>query len=157
MQFSFSYDKKMVIQALRYHFVQRPEVRVLIVLVNVFAIVAAVLFYLKKIRPEPFLLGSFIWVAMMVSFWFIMPRNIYRKAPAFRDDYIVDFGEEGVHLENERGGVDWKWSLFNSYFESPHFFHLYFSSRSFFLIPKEGMSDEMRHDLRGLFRKYISK
>ncbi len=145
----------MVIQALRYHFVQRPEVRVLIVLVNVFAIAAAVLFYMKKIRPEPFLLGSFIWVAMMVSFWYLMPQNIYRKAPAFKDSYMVDFGEEALRLENERGYVDWEWSRFSKYFESPHFFHLYFNSRSFFLIPKEGMGDEFRHDVRGIFRKKI--
>ncbi len=101
MQISFSYDKKKVIQALRYHFVQKPEIRVLMILVNVFAIAAAVLFYMKKIRPEPFLLGSFIWIMLMASFWYFLPNNIYRKAATFQDSFIIDFNESAIRLENE--------------------------------------------------------
>lgn len=155
MQVSFTYEKKKVIQALRYHFVQKPEIRVLMVLVNVFAIAAAVLFYMKKIRPEPFLLGSFIWIMLMASFWYFLPNNIYKKAATFKDSFIMDFNESAVRLENERGYVDWNWNKFSRYFESPHFFHLYFDSKSFFLVPKENMGDEFRHELRGLLRTKI--
>ena len=60
MHFKFSYNKKQIIQGLRYHFISRREIKLMMILVNVFAIGSAVLFYTKKIRPEPFLLGSFI-------------------------------------------------------------------------------------------------
>ncbi len=146
MQHSFSYNKKKVIQALRYHFVQRNEIRVLIVLVNVFAIVSAILFYIKKIRPEPFLLGSFIWLMLMATFWYFLPNSIYKKAATFRDSFIIDFLEDGIRLENERGYMNWPWKTFTRFFESPHFFHLYFDSKSFFLVPKDGMSDEFTHE-----------
>ncbi|MES2004900.1 MAG: YcxB family protein [Bacteroidota bacterium] len=155
MQHSFSYEKKKVIQALRYHFVQRNEVRILIVLVNVFAIVSAVLFYTKKIRPEPFLLGSFIWLMLMATFWYFLPNNIYKKSATFQDSFIIDFGENEIRLENERGAVEWPWNKFYRFFESPHFFHLYFDTRSFFLVPKETMSDEFRHELRGMLNRKI--
>ena len=155
MQISFSYEKKKVIQALRYHFVQRPEIRILIILVNVFAIVSAILFYTKKIRPEPFLLGSFIWLMMMAAFWYFLPNSIYNKAATFRDSFIIDFNEEDVRLENERGYVNWPWQKFSRFFESPHFFHLYFDTKSFFLVPKENISDEMKHELRGLLNRKI--
>jgi len=56
MQLSFSYQKPKVIQALRYHFVQSPEIRAMLILVNVFAIVAAILFYTKN-SPRAFLFG----------------------------------------------------------------------------------------------------
>ena len=49
MTIHFGYDKKQVIHALRFHFLTRPEIKVLFVLVNVFAILSAVLFFLKKI------------------------------------------------------------------------------------------------------------
>lgn len=155
MQHSFSYDKKKVIQALRYHFVQRSEIRILIVLVNVFAIISAILFYTKKIRPEPFLLGSFIWLILMAVFWYFLPHSIYKKAATFQDSFIIDFNEEEVRLENERGYVYWPWTKFSRFFESPHFFHLYFDGKSFFLVPKENMSDEFRHELRGLLNRKI--
>lgn len=155
MQHAFSYDKKKVIQGLRYHFVQRTEVRVLVILVNIFAIVAAVLFYTKKIRPEPFLLGSFIWIMMMASFWYILPNSIYKRAATFKDSFTIFFNSTGVRIENERGEMKWQWQQFSSYFESPNFFHLYFDTKSFFLVPKEGMGDEFRHELRGMLRTNI--
>ena len=155
MQHSFSYDKKKVIQALRYHFVQRPEVRVLVVMVNVFAILSAVLFYLKKIRPEPFLLGSVIWLVLMATFWYILPNSIYKKAATFQDSFIIYFGEKAIRLENRRGYVEWPWQTFSRFFESPHFFHFYFDAKSFFLVPKENMSEEYKHELRGMLNEKI--
>lgn len=155
MQLSFSYNKAKVIQALRYHFVQRSEVRVLLVLVNVFAIAAAILFYTKKIRPEPFLLGSVVWMFLMAAFWYFLPNSIYKKSATFRDSFIIRFNNVAVELETERGEMVWNWNKFSNFFESPHFFHLYFDSKSFFLVPKENMSDDFRHELRGLLNEKI--
>lgn len=157
MQHSFSYEKKKVIQALRYHFVQRTEIRMLIILVNVFAIISAVLFYTQKIRPEPFLLGSFIWLMLVATFWYFLPQSIYKRSATFRDSFIIDFNEEGIRLENERGYTNWPWQTFTRFFESPHFFHLYFDARSFFLIPKDNMSEEFRHELRGMLNRRMGK
>lgn len=155
MQHSFSYDKKKVIQALRYHFVQKREIRFLMILVNVFAIVSAILFYAKKIRPEPFLLGSFIWIMLMASFWYFLPNSIYKRSNTFRESFIIYFTESQVKLESERGYVEWQWNQFSRFFESPHFFHLYFDAKSFFLVPKDNMSEDTRHELRGLLKKKI--
>ncbi len=155
MQHSFSYEKKKVIQALRYHFVQKREIKVMIILVNVFAIVSAILFYTKKIRPEPFLLGSFIWLMLMATFWYFLPTSIYKRAATFKDSFIIYFREDEVRLENERGYVEWPWKKFTKFFESPHFFHLYFDAKSFFIVPKENMSEEFLHELRGILNSKI--
>lgn len=157
MQLSFSYQKPKVIQALRYHFVQSPEIRAMLIIVNVFAIVAAVLFYTKKIRPEPFFLGSVIWMGLMSSFWYFLPNNIYKKADTFKDKFIIHFNDAAVVLENERGEMVWQWNRFSKFFESPHFFHLYFNAKSFFLVPKDTMGDDFRHELRALLRNKIEK
>ncbi len=157
MQHQFSYSKNKVIQALRYHFVQRKEIRLLIILVNVFAIASAILFYTKKIRPEPFLLGSCIWLVLMASFWYFLPNSVYKKAATFHDSFTIYFNESAIKLENLRGETNWEWNQFSHFFESPHFFHLYFDEKSFFLIPKDGMADAFRHELRALLNKQISK
>jgi hypothetical protein len=157
MQLSFSYNKPKVIQALRYHFVQSPEIRVMLILVNVFAIVSAILFYTKKIRPEPFFLGSLIWMGLMASFWYFLPNNIYNRSDTFKDKFIIHFNEGAVVLENERGEMIWQWNRFSKFFESPHFFHLYFDAKSFFLVPKDNMSEEFTHELRGLLKEKIKK
>ncbi|MBA4196307.1 MAG: hypothetical protein C0459_02025 [Chitinophaga sp.] len=155
MQFSFSYDKKKVLQALRYHFVSRQEIRVMIILVNVFALTSAALFYFKKIRPEPFFLGTFIWVMMMVSVWYILPNIIYKKSSTFKEAFTINFSEHYIVLENNRGYVNWEWSKFSKFIESPHFFHLYFDTKSFFLVPKDTMMDDDKHTVRGLLKEKI--
>jgi hypothetical protein len=155
MQLSFSYDRKKVIQALRYHFIARPEIRVLIILVNVFAIMAAVLFYMHKVRPEYFLLGSCLWLFMMLSFWYLLPTTVYKRNNTFQDHFTIYFKEDRVRLESSRGYVDWDWNSFSNFLESPHFIHLYFNSKSFFLVPKENMTQEFTHELRGVLNKRI--
>jgi len=155
MQFSFSYEKKKVIQALRYHFISRREIKVMMILVNVFAITAAILFYTGKIRPQPFLLGSAIWIAMMSAVWYILPYSIYKKASTFQEKFIITFNNENIQLDNERGYVIWEWNQFSRYFESPYFFHLYFDVKTFFLVPKENMGEPFMHELRELLRKKL--
>ena len=130
----------------------------MIILVNVFAISAAVLFYLKKITPLAFLIGSLLWFGLMISIWFILPGIVYRRAATFQDHFTMEFGEEQFTLGNERGSRSWPWKALSSFLESPHFFHLYFDSRSFFLVPKSGFSssDEifsMRQMLKDKIRK----
>jgi len=157
MQFSVTYNKKKVIQGLRYHFITRSEIRILLILVNIFAITSAVLFYTKRIRPEPFLLSSVIWIFLMISFWFLLPHLIYRRAQTFKDNFTIFILDRQVRLQNNRGYVEWNWNKFTHYFESPNFFHLYFSTKSFFLLPKDGMTPETINDLRTIFSTHISR
>ena len=157
MQINFTYKKKKVIQALRYHFISRSEIRIMMILVNVFAITSAVLFYTKKIRPEPFFLGTCIWIFMMIGVWYILPYTIYKKTSTFKDRFGIMFDEGAVRIDNDKGYASWKWQQFNKFFESPHFFHLYFNVRSFFLVPKDNMNDTFQHELRGLLNKKIGK
>ena len=158
MTISFTYDKRQVMQALRYHFISRPEIRIMIILVNVFALLCAILYYFKKIADFALLTGSFMWLFLMISFWFVMPALVYRRAATFKDSFTMKFEEEGFSLGNERGSKAWPWKALSTFMESPNFFHLYFDSRSFFLVPKNGFSnrDEI-YELRQLLKKKVKK
>ncbi|MEI8052364.1 MAG: YcxB family protein [Bacteroidota bacterium] len=151
----FEYNKMKTIQALRYHFISRKEIKVMMILVNVFAILSAVLFFYKKISPVAFLLSSMLWFIMMILFWFLLPRIIYRKSSSFKDRFKVSLNEEDFMLEHERASRSFNWKEFSSWMESPHFFHLYFNSRSFFLIPKEAFDQEEK--ARKIFKEKIRK
>ena len=144
----------MVIQALRYHFISRPEVKILLIVVNVFAVIAATLFFLKKVSAVAFLLSSLLWMLLMVAFWNILPNTVYKKAETFKQSFRLIFGEAGIKLETERGFTEWEWKNFSTWFESPNFIHLYFDSRSFFLIPKYAFLDE---DAIITFRKLLKE
>jgi len=151
----FAYNKPKVLQALRYHFISRKEIKLMIILVNVFAIFSAGLYFFKKVSPLAFLLSSALWFALMISFWYILPGVIYRKASTFKDRFKVSFEEQHMFLENARGSKSWPWTAFSTMLESPHFFHLYFDSRSFFIIPKEAFEKENLGDVRKFLKQKI--
>src|SRR6185295_12854983 len=130
MTVHFGYDKKQVIQALRYHFLMRPEIKILLILTNVFAITSAVLFAIKKIQPVSFLAFSILWFILMLIIWRMLPRSIYRKSQTFQDEFTMHFQEDAVVLETVKGSQGWPWKRFSHFIESPYFFHLYFNPRA---------------------------
>ncbi|TCJ13254.1 YcxB family protein [Flaviaesturariibacter flavus] len=158
MTIHFSYNRKDVIQALRYHFLSRPEIRVMIIVVNVFALMSAILFYMNRATPLAFLIGSLTWFVLMTVFWLLLPLTVYRRNDTFRDHFTMAFGDQGFTLGNERGERPFAWSKLSKFMETPGFFYLYFDPRSFFLVPKGSLkdSDEV-YELRQIFKEKIGK
>lgn len=158
MTIHFGYNKNQVMQALRYHFISRPENRIMIILVNVFAIVSLVLYMLNKITPTAFMVGALLWIFFMISFWFVMPMMVYRRAETFRHEFSMHFETDGFSLQHEKGFRSWQWNALSNFIESPHFFHLYFDNRSFFLVPKSGCRDKDEvYELRKLLKEKVRK
>ncbi len=153
----FTYNKSKVLQALRYHFITRKEIKFLIIAVNVFAIIAAAFYFFKKISAYAFVSSSFLWFTLMISFWYILPNIIYKKAATFKDRFRVSFEAQHMFLENERGSKSWPWKAFSSMIESPYFFHLYFDSRSFFLIPKDAFEIKDISEVRNFLKEKINE
>jgi hypothetical protein len=153
----FTYNRAKVLQALRYHFFSRNEIKIMIISVNIFAISSAVLYFLGKVDPLAFLLSSALWFCLMIAFWFVLPIIIYRRATTFKDRFKVSFEDQHLFLENERGSRSWPWKDFSSFVESSGFFHLYFNSRSFFLIPKSAFPSENLREVRKFLKEKIGK
>lgn len=142
MTVRISYDKNKVLQALRYHFISRNEIKILLILVNVFAILSAALYAFKIIRPQPFLMGSVLWFLLMLTFWFWLPRMVYRRSATFKEEIDLTFRDQDILLETSRGYTHWNYNKFQYYIESPYFFHLYINDKSFFLIPKDACTGD---------------
>lgn len=142
MKISVSYEKAKTLQALRYHFISRNEAKILLILVNVFALFSAGLYAFDVIRPLPFLLSSLLWFLLMLTFWFWLPRMIYNRSATFKDDIELELRGEDILLQTERGYTTWNYQKFKYYIESPYFFHLYIDEKTFFLIPKEACQGE---------------
>ena len=137
MKLDVSYRKPQVLQALRYHFISKREIKFMIILVNVFALLSAGLFYFKLITPLPFLMSSVLWIAMMVAFWIWLPALIYRRSRTFKDQFTVTLDENHMSIDTSQSHKIWAWREFSHMLETPGFFHLYFDSKSFFLLPKD--------------------
>jgi len=153
MPIQIQYQKSQVIQGLRYHFIKQPEIKGLMLFVNVYAIITALLLFYKKIRPELFLIGSLLWLLLMVFFWFLLPWIFCRKTNMFKQEWLFDFNSTGASLESNNGNAKWAWTDVSRFFESPLFFHIYFAPKSFFILPKTHFSYEDQQ----LIREYVQK
>ena len=151
----FVFEKSKVIQALRHHFVSRREVRILIIMVNVFAVLSALLYYFQKVSPLAFLLSSTLWVLLMIVFWFIMPLLVYKKTRMFRESFQAEMNETCLTLIHANGSQGWNWEKFETWAESPFFIYLYFNARTFFLLPKNAFSEQGLEELRKCCREKI--
>jgi hypothetical protein len=137
----FVYNKKQVLAGLRSHFFGRVEIRILIILVNLFAILSAVLFYFHKIQPVAFLIFSLLWFILWLTIRRILPLSIYKRSQTFQDEFILSMDDSGILLETERGNQLWQWNRFSEFKETVNFFLLYFNARSFFMVPKDSFKD----------------
>ena len=130
----------------------------MIILVNVFALFAAVMFSIKLISPLPFLMSSVLWISMMISFWIWLPSLIYKKSKTFQDQFQVSIEEQHFYIETAGSTKSWAWREFDRYYETPGFFHLYFDAKSFFLVPKDAFgAEEEVERARTIFRNNIRK
>jgi hypothetical protein len=158
MTIQITYDKRQVLQALRYHFISRPEIRVMLILVNVFALTCVVLYMFKKVAAFALLTGTVMWLFLMISFWLVLPGMVYRRAATFRDSFTMHFEDSGFSVGNERGSRAFQWITVSDFLESPNFFHLYFDSRSFFLVPKDCLkSRDDVFELRQLLKSKVKR
>jgi hypothetical protein len=158
IEISFSYQKNKVIQALRYHFLSRKEIRILVIAVNAFAVISAGLFYWKKILPLAFLSSSFLWFLLMLTIWFLLPLTVYRKNKTFKDSFRIKFLNDGLLIHTSGGSKSWDYASFQYFLETAQFFHLYLDEKSFFLLPKDGLTDsDQTHQIRLLLREKIGE
>ena len=158
MTIQFGYNRRQVLDGLRSHFFGRMEIRILFIAVNVFAILSAVLYYFKVIQALSFLIFSLLWFLLWLIIRRILPLSIYKRSQTFKDSFIMNLDEREVVLQTDRGEQIWEWKDFSSFRETLFFFHLYFDSRSFFLVPKDAFKDITEvQAARELFRTRISK
>ena len=129
----------------------------MMILVNVFAIASAALFFFRKINPFAFLVSSMLWFILMLIFWILLPQLIYKRSVTFKDRLKVSLTDMEFGIENEKGGRHWDWKEFSTWMESPYFFHLYFNPRSFFIIPKDAFEGEGLNEARNILKAHINR
>jgi hypothetical protein len=123
MYLHFSYDKATTIKGLRHHFISKPEIKALIIFINVFAIASAILFYLKKIQPISFFIFSLLWFVLLLCIWVILPRIIYAQTQTFKEEFVAKFDNTSLEIQSHKGVKEIPWSNFSFFKESPDFFY----------------------------------
>lgn len=162
MQLEFSYKKNEVLNALRYHFLHRGEVKVfqITLLIFVLATVAGYLFHVVTRNTLAGITGMTLLIAW--AFWYLLPISTYNKAATFQDNIRLLLNEEGMTISTSQGGDRAvSWQRFSEIVETTQFIYLYRDKKSFFLIPLSAFHNadaeaDFRQLLKGRFNgRYV--
>ncbi|WP_109696493.1 YcxB family protein [Chitinophaga deserti] len=153
----FTYKKEEVINALRFHFLRRGEIRVfrntLIIL-----LLATVIGYVFRVVNFNAMLGIVVMMVILGwAFWYLLPVSTYNKAATFRDSIRLRYNDEGMAIYTGQGERSMSWRNFSQIVETQSFFFLYRDKRTFFLIPTSAFeNDEARSQFSELMQRTFS-
>lgn len=153
----FTYKKEEVINALRFHFLRRGEIRVfrntLIIL-----LLATVIGYVFRLVNFNAMLGIVVMMVILGwAFWYLLPVSTYNKAATFRDSIRLRYNDEGMAIYTGQGERSMSWRNFSQIVETQSFFFLYRDKRTFFLIPTSAFeNDEARSQFSELMQRTFS-
>lgn len=158
MEISFRYDKTAVINALRFHFLHRPETKVLRILFVVLFLLG-LWGYMKGFFPYSVVVVIFIGIILLtLVLYYVLPNVIYNKARTFREPSItLQYNDDGLSIGTHVGAHRVLWQSFSRVLETNDFYYLYRNSNTFFLIPSDAFeNDAVRNDFSELLHRHFS-
>lgn len=142
MQVSFHYNKPEVINALRFHFLNKGETRAFQVVMGLLVLFAFAGTMMNMVTKPTLIAILIVLLIIITAFWYILPFSIYNKAATFKDSIRLQCNEEGMTIGTRIGQRQVLWQNFNKVVETRDFFYLYRDKKSFFLIPTAAFPDE---------------
>ncbi|WP_295121568.1 YcxB family protein [uncultured Chitinophaga sp.] len=157
MHIQFRYNRHDVINALRFHFLRRGEIKVFR---NTFAILllATLAGYVFNLVNIAALMGIVAMILVIgCAFWFLLPISVYNKSQTFKESIRLGYNEREMTIGTQVGDRPLNWSSFSQIVETPTFFFLYRDTKSFFLIPVSAFeTEDAAHNFRELLKAKFS-
>ncbi|MCL6523994.1 MAG: YcxB family protein [Thermoflavifilum sp.] len=149
----FTYDRHSVINALRYHFMSRGEIKFMrITLMVLFGI--AVIGNLFGYVSFGAVFGIFMMILiLLLIFWYWLPVLTYNKSATFKDNIRLQLEDQGIAIATQRGEHMISWKSFHNVVETSDYIYLYRNTRSFFIIPLNAFKEEERQAFRQLLHQ----
>ncbi|MHB1921163.1 MAG: YcxB family protein [Chitinophagaceae bacterium] len=152
----FNYDKKEVIGALRYHFLNRGEIGVLRWTLLIFFLLTLIgnFFHLVQL---PVVIAVLLMVCLLfLIFWYLLPFSIFNKSATFQESIHLSAKEDYLSIGTRFSERRVAWTSFIRVVQTRDFLFLYRDKKTFFLIPVNGWKDEQEFtDFYQLLRRKI--
>ena len=94
-----------------------------------------------------------LFLFIMLYALYILPPKRFRQEPKFKDEYILDFSEDGLIFKTEQLNSKLDWSYYNKVWESDKFYLLFYGKGLYTFIPKRAFVSEAQQDQ---FRKLLN-
>jgi len=134
---SFRYAEEDYVRAMRTHYAERLRLRLDLAVIVVVAVLGAYQWHTgSRGFGITLLCVSGIFALILVAAFAVIPIVAFRREPKFRDDYSLNFSQQGIHFQTAHIDSALKWDLYTSALVDAYSFILYYGSNQFTVIPK---------------------
>lgn len=139
----FKYTEAEYLAATRLYMTRSADLMIRFGVCSVYAIGCVILLSWLGIAVE--MIPVFIVVAclpfiMAFLLLFVVPRQRFRSDPKFRDEYLLQFSDEGIHFKTAQIDALLQWSLYNKVLEDERFYILVYGKNMISVIPKRAFT-----------------
>ena len=97
-----------------------------------------------------------VLIAFLIALFYVLPRQRFRGDPKYRDEYFLEFTDEGIHLTTEHVDSRLSWSLYSSVLENERFYVLVYGKGMISAIPKRAFTAAHQEEaFRQLLRRKL--
>jgi len=91
-----------------------------------------------------------VLVSLVVYAIFILPALLYRSQSKLKDEYRLEFSDEGIGFQTKQIDANLKWSFYHSWLRDDEFYILFHGNRDVSVIPRRSLThgdDELLMDM----------
>ncbi|MCY2984675.1 MAG: YcxB family protein [Planctomycetota bacterium] len=86
---------------------------------------------------------------------FALPAMIYRSQPKLKDEYRLEFREEGIGFKTKNIDSNLEWSIYHSWLRDNEFYILYHGTRDVTVVPRRSFASGDEDRLKDLLVRKI--
>ena len=103
-----------------------------------------------------FILVGVIWLLFLFLIFFAVPRQRFRSDPKFRDEYFLQFSEDGIHFKTAQIDSLIQWSFYSKVLEDDRFYLMVYGKNMISIIPKRAFASAAEEEaFNNLLRRKI--
>jgi len=158
----FKYTEEEYVAATRLYLRRSTDFKIRLAVCVIYLMAFAGVGWLLGFTLEPELLLLTVFVALLPFFiafmhLVVLPRQRFRGDPKFRDDYLLQFSDDGIHFRTAQIDALLRWSLYNKVLEDERFYLLVYGKNMISVIPKRAFANAVQEAaFRQLLGRHLS-
>lgn len=138
----FKYTEEECVSASRFYLLRSTDFLFQLVIISL--VMAGVLFIqlfdVESVITFSLIFVCVIWLFLWLFALFVTPRQKFRSDPRYRDEYFLQFSEDGIQFKTSQIDALIQWSLYTKVLESDKFYLLCYGKNMVSVIPKRAFS-----------------
>jgi hypothetical protein len=139
----FKYAEEEYVSATRFYLTRAADFWFQLAAGALFVLAGLFLVLLTDLQPVIAFILTFVgvvWLFVWVLALFVMPGQRFRGEPKFKDEYFLQFSDDGIQFKTTQVDALIQWSLYRKVLENDKFYLLIYGKNMLSVIPRRAFA-----------------